>query len=154
MEVSSRAPPGITAVVPSCCFVFFLYPFSTSTPPLKLAVKKKKKPRNPQLIKLSVWVRWPRHFSVFQFKFGIFYFFFHQSGNPSPVQICFSDKTTTSFKPFYCPDQRCTVVCLSAVTLPPVCIFSFSFVVTKKYQTDVNRKKMRVCAFLTFCCIS
>lgn len=43
MEVSSRAPPGITAVVPSCCFVFFLYPFSTSTPPLKLAVKKKKK---------------------------------------------------------------------------------------------------------------
>lgn len=53
MEVSSRAPPGITAVVPSCCFVFFLYPFSTSTPPLKLAVKKKK---NQETLNLSSYL--------------------------------------------------------------------------------------------------
>lgn len=40
------APLGITVAVPSCCFVFFLYPFSTSTAVLKLTVNEKEKKKN------------------------------------------------------------------------------------------------------------
>lgn len=54
LEVSSTALLGITPAVPSCCFVFFLYPFNTSTTVLGLRVeKKKRKEKQQQLIRLG-----------------------------------------------------------------------------------------------------
>lgn len=84
LEVSSRAPLGITQAVPSCCFVFFLYPFNTSTALLKLVVRGK----NNNLSSLvSVWIRPPLHFSGLNWSFLLF----TPLDNPSQFNMFVSD---------------------------------------------------------------
>lgn len=75
--MSHRAPGGITQAVPSCCFVFFLYPFSTSMAVLKLAVEQKGQKNLSSQV--SVWIRWPLHFSALNWLFSSF----HTNINPA-----------------------------------------------------------------------
>lgn len=71
LEVSSTAPLGITPAVPSCCFVFFLYPFNTSPAVLGLLVEEEK--NNNLSGWVSVWIRQLLHFSALNCPFSTFH---------------------------------------------------------------------------------